>query len=211
VLRKKVWHGESEQDWAEVFLREVVDQGEKALAFCGINHAISEYRQPRLIVRDSSIQFTEDRFGRYLYKACGKRVMTIFLHNYWFSRDKKNFVYPINGYIDALMLGRDSTKWQVGFDVKGTPFGKLAEQSSYYSMGYDDFNLETFCDGYIYLMPLSRYEIVTCIDGFFNEDNIEDARRNAVNPWYRDKPIEEFERSCENGLQEVRNRYDPFY
>jgi hypothetical protein len=202
-VRLKVWHGESEKDWADVFLSEVVAKKEKGLVYCGIHHGFSEYRQPMFY--DGKFQgFVEDRFGRYLYNQLGKKVITIYLHNFWtgVAGWDAGFVYPADGAIDALMATVDSTRWRVGFDVKGTPFEKLTGKTSIYSQGYPNFDLGTFCDGYIFQKPISRYEPISCIPKYYTEKNIEYARQNAINPWFRDKGIEEFEESCEESRQE---------
>jgi len=202
-IRVKVWHGESEKDWADAFLSEVVGKREKALVYCGIHHGFTEYRQPQFF--DGKFQgFVEDRFGRYLYNQLGKKVITVFLHSFWNGAAgwDSDFVYAADGLIDALMATVDSSQWRVGFDVKGTPFEKLTGKTGIYSHGYPDFNLGTFCDGYIFQKPISRYEPVTCIAGYYTEKNIDYARRNAINPWFRDKGIKEFEKACEESRQE---------
>jgi hypothetical protein len=202
-VRQKVWHGETERDWAGPFLDEVIAKKEKALVYCGIHHGFSEYRQPLFF--DGKFEgFVEDRFGRYLYNEIGKKVITIYLHGFWNGVAGWNagFVYPADGFIDALMATVDSTHWRVGFDVKGTPFAKLTGKTGIYSNGYPDFNLGTFCDGYIFQKPISRYEPINCIEGYYTEKNIDYARRNALNPWFRDKEIKEFEGSCEESRQE---------
>jgi hypothetical protein len=212
-VRKKVWHGETEKDWADVVLTQVVDKSEKALIYCGIHHGFSEYRQPRVREDGSCAGFVEDRLGRYIYNAIGKRVMTIYLHNDWPSVKGYNYpmTYPADGYIDALFATLDSTWWPVGFDTKGTPFGRLPGKTSIYSICYDSFDLGTYCDGYIFQMPFTDYEPITCIEGFFNEDNIAEAQRNAVNPWFRDKPVEEFEQTCEEEREERLKDWSRLY
>jgi hypothetical protein len=203
-LRKKASGSQTEGDWADALLREVVEKKEKALVYCGIHHGFSEYRQPRIDAENKFTGFNEDRLGRHLHNAIGKRVVTIYLHNLWINVDgfDKPVVYPADGYIDALMSTFDSTKWRVGFDSRGTPFEKLTGKTSYYSLGYENFDLGTFCDGYIFQMPFSHYQPVTCIEGYYTEKNIDYARRNAVNPWFRDKGIKEFDESCEESRRE---------
>ncbi len=207
-FRRKVWHGESEKDWADCLLREVIEKNEKALVYCGINHGITEYRQP-VVVDGKFVRFVEDRFGRYLFNAIGKRVITIYLHNSWVNAEgwSAPSVRPADGYIDALMKEIGPDAYPVGFDTKGTPFGDLPGATSLYSFGYEDFTLADFCDGYIYQMPFSEFVPITCIDGYYSSENIDFARRNALNPWFRDQPIEEFESSCEETRQENLDRW----
>lgn len=197
TVMKKVWKGCGEDDWAQVILGEVVGKGEKALIHCGIHHAFSEYEQPIFNEEKKDfIRFEDRRLGNYIYREIGKRVITIFLHSPWCSSEgySEPTVYAADGIIDALMAGMEPGCGRVGFDVKGTPFGKLPGETSIYKHGYEDFALEMFCDGYIYQMPLSKYQGVTPIDGFINEKNIEEARLQSSNPGLRDAPVERFNR-----------------
>jgi hypothetical protein len=210
-IRRKVWHGETEQDWADYLLRETTTKGEKSLVYCGIHHAFTGYHQP-LSKNGKFVGFAaEPRFGNFLRDSIGQRVMTIYMHNYWSTPDWQGYTYPAGGYIDALMATFDSTKWRVGFDTKGTPFEKLPDKSSYYALGYDSFGLGNFCDGYIFQMPFSRFESITCIPNYYTGKNIDYARRNAMNPWFRNQTIKAFEETCDQERRENAARWEKLY
>jgi hypothetical protein len=198
AMLAKAYGKETEKDWADALLRETVAKREKALVYCGIHHAFTSYRQPMVENGKFSGFRNEGRFGNFLRDSLGQSVMTIFLHNFWLTPDLEGFIYPVEGYIDALMAIVDSTKWRVGFDTKGTPLGRLPGKDSYYAMGYDSFNLATFCDGYIFQMPFSRFEVVSCIPNFYTDLNIDYARNNFANPVFRSKGIKDFEEACED-------------
>ena len=66
--------------------------------------------------------------------------------------------------------------YPVGFDTRGTPFGKLSCETSVYHYGYDHLTLADFCDGYIFTKPISQYRNVHHIKGFINKNNVELAR-----------------------------------
>jgi len=198
AMLAKAYGEETEKDWADALLRETVVKREKALVYCGIHHAFTSYRQPLVENGKFSGFGIRGRFGNSLRDSLGQRVMTIFLHNFWLTPDLEGFIYPVEGYIDALMATVDSTKWRIGFDTKGTPFGRLPGKGSYYAMGYDSFNLATFCDGYIFQMPFSRFEAVSCIPNFYTKKNIDYARNNFANPMFRSKNIKDFEEACED-------------
>jgi hypothetical protein len=53
-----------------------------------------------------------------------------------------------------------------------------------------------------YQMPFSRFEPITCIPDYYTEKNIDFARKNALNPWFRDKGIKEFTETCEEERSE---------
>ena len=195
AIRKKVWRGGGEHLWAKVILDEVVAKGEKALIYCGIHHAFTEYKQPIFDEQKQIfIRFEERRMGNFVYNEIGKKAITIYLHAPWPSAQgyTKPDVYPVDGIIDAVMARISPRYRRVGFDTKGTPFGKLPGETSIYKHGYEDFSLEKFCDGYIYQASLSKYEGVTPIRGFVNEGNIEQARLQSPNPWFRNATIEDF-------------------
>jgi hypothetical protein len=83
VLRK-VWHGEDEQDWADVILDSVIDRGGKALVYTGAHHAFTEYRQP-VVDGGKFIRFGDVRAGNHVFNAIGKRAITVLLHAPWFG------------------------------------------------------------------------------------------------------------------------------
>jgi hypothetical protein len=192
-VKRKVWHGEDEGDWARVILESVVAKGEKALVYSGAHHAFTEYRQP-IAVNNAFLRFGDVRLGNHVFERIGKRAITIFLHSPWVNADgyDKPYVYPADGYIDAVMGQLGPEYRRVGFDTKGTPFGKLPGETSLYKYGYKDFTLETIYDGYIYQGPFSECEGVTVIRDFFNEDNIEYARAHSPNPDFRQATVEDF-------------------
>ncbi|KPJ53202.1 hypothetical protein AMJ39_05580 [candidate division TA06 bacterium DG_24] len=195
AIMKKVWHGEGEHLWAKVVLDEVITKGEKALTYSGIHHAFTQYRQPNWsIEKQRLIRFEDRRMGNFLYREIGKRAITIYLHAPWNSAEgwEAPMVQPADGIIESVMAELEPEYIPVGFDTKGTPFGRLPGETSMYMYGYEDFTLETFCDGYIYQMPISEFRGVTPIEGFINEDNIEYARLQMPNPAYRHASIEQF-------------------
>jgi hypothetical protein len=71
---------------------------------------------------------------------------------------------------------------RIGFDVKNSPFGLLQDNNIYYSLGYDDFTLGLFCDGYIYQKPISNYEGCAVDRQFVTEKNFEEAIDYLPNP-----------------------------
>jgi len=192
----KVWHGETEEDWARVILDSAVARGEKILVYSGMHHAFSEYRQP-VVIDGEFIRFGDMRMGNHVFEAVGKRAVTIFLHGPWspYGGYDKGLVRPADGVIDEVMAGLDPALLPVGFDTGGTPFGDLPGETSVYRHGYEHFTLSMFCDGYIYHKPFSEYEGVTPIPDFINDDNIEYARAQSPDPDFRDKSPQDFNRA----------------
>ena len=194
-IKRKVWRGGGEHIWARVILDSVIAIGEKALVYSGLHHAFSEYLQP---IYDSEAQkflrFEEERMGNFVYREIGKRAITVFLHAPWVSAKGYGTpsTYPVDGVIDALMVELGPTAYPVGFDTKGTPFGKLTDTGSVYHHGYEHFTLEQFADGYIFQLPLSQYHGVTPIADFVNASNVDIARQQSPSPRVRDWTVEQF-------------------
>lgn len=192
-VMKKVWHGETEEDWARVILDSVVAKGEKILVYSGMHHAFTRYRQP-IVVDGEFIRFGDVRMGNYVFDAIGERAFTIFLHGPWSSAEGygSSLVKPADGVIDEVMAELDPSLLPVGFDTGGTPFGSLKAETSFYTYGYDDFTLLLFCDGYIYQKPITQYEGVTPIPDFINECNIDYARAQSPDPAFRERSPQDF-------------------
>jgi hypothetical protein len=193
-VMSKVWHGETEEDYAKVLIDVVISKGEKALVYSGIHHAFTEYKQP-IAINGKFIRFGDTRMGNFVFQKIGKRAFTIFLHAPWISADgyDKPLVHSADGYIDAVLNELDPKYQRVGFDLKGTPFGKLPGGTSIYKFGYDftfesgydHFTLERIYDGYVCQGPLSAYEGVTPIKDFINEQNIDEASAQSPEPSLR--------------------------
>lgn len=189
--KRRVWQGGGEHLWAKVVTDAVAD-AQKVLVYCGIHHGFSGYNQP--IVNDGEfLRFETERMGNFVKRALGERVMTVYLHAIWPPKDGYGgiFVYAADGQIDALFKELGASYYPVGFDLTGTPFGKLSGGTSVYSQGYEDFKIERFADGWIFQCPISKYTGVTPIDGFINGKNYELAKRQSPNPSLRKMTIDE--------------------
>ena len=198
TIMRQVWRGCSEEDWAKVILDEVVAKGEKALVYSGMHHAFTEYRQPRYNPATGAFAGWGDvRMGNHVYRAIGKRAITIYLHGVWPPAEgyDKPEVYATDGYIDAVLGEIEPKLRPVGFDTRGSPFGELPGETSIYKYGYEKFTLGLFCDGYIFQKPLRAYEGVTPIKGFINARNLAQARLKAPNPRFRRGSVAEFYRA----------------
>ena len=155
---------------ADVILKTVIEKKEKALIYSGGHHAFTKYHQPIYNTKKGSLLgYETKRMGNIIYNHVGERAFNISLHSPWRTKSDKP-VLPVNGIIDSVMqtLGNKP----VGFDVVDTPFGKLESNDSYYALGYPDFTLDKYCDGYIFQKALRDYEPVTVEPVFYNEENI---------------------------------------
>jgi len=163
---------------ADVLFKEVISKGEKALVYSGNHHAFTRYHQPLYdFSKDSLVGYTNTRLGNIVYDSLKNRVFNIYIHAAWVSAEgwDASSVLPVNGAVDSIM--NFFSNRPAGFDVKGTPFGKLTSNDSYYALGYDNFTLDEYCDGYVYQGRIIDYKPVTMEKDFITKDNIHDLKK----------------------------------
>lgn len=77
-------------------------------------------------------------------------------------------------FLTVFFLSKNNKKYiSFGVDTEHTPFGNLRGENSLYKYGYDNFKLEDFCDGYIFLKPIKEYNPVTPIPNFIKPEQVE--------------------------------------
>jgi len=92
----------------------------------------------------------------------------------------EEFDYPVGGVIDAIM--KEFADKRVGFDVRNTPFGKLRDDSAFYSVGRVNFKLSDFCDGYVFQKHIGDYDGCEVDPLFVTEENLKEAIDYLPNP-----------------------------
>jgi len=179
------WQGDPDVHMANVVLNEFVKKGQKALIYSGNHHAFTRYHQPIYDFEKKMMwRFNTTRMGNLVYHKIGDRAFNIYLHAPWGSRANANVeLRPMHGVIDEVM--RQFGNRPVGFDVKGSPFGALRDDQSYYSLGYADFTLDKYCDGYIFQGRLEDSEGVTVDPLSVTESNLQETIPYLPNPQFR--------------------------
>ena len=197
-IMQKVWNrGDYDEHMANVVFREFVDKKKKALIYCGINHGLTHYHQPVYDYEDRKVKFykyVRNRMGNILYDRMPEHLFFIVMHSPWepierLGRETK-MIYPVDGIIDGVM--REFVNKETGFDVKGSPFGEIKDRKSSYSVGYEDFKLGVFCDGYIFQKHFSDFEGCTVDSKFITKENFNKAVQ-MLHPLSRklyEKPID---------------------
>jgi len=145
--------------------------------------------------------------GNVVYHKIPNRVFNILLHYPWAAKkDMEEENYPVDGAIDTIMQEFENKR--VGFDVRGTPFGNLKDDDTYYALGYPHFTLSTICDGYIFLNHFKDYEGCTVDTRFITEKNFEEALDYFDEPERRDefKRPEDFIRLM-NERADIKKRF----
>ena len=162
---------------ANVILNEIVSKNQKALIYSGNHHAFTKYHQPLYdFKKDTLAGYNTTRMGNVVYDSLKVRTFNIYLHAAWVSDSgwNKLSVLPVNGVIDSIMT--NLTNKSVGFDVINTSFGKLTCNNSYYALGYPNFTLDQYCDGYIYQNEFKDYQPITMEENFITNENIDELK-----------------------------------
>lgn len=184
-MRERMRLGYDEK-MAEIMEREVLKKGKRALWYSGLHHAFTKYRQPMYFFR---VQMGEDmRGGNFLYEKFPDRIYMIALHFPAPSRlailaeathSDWTFYYPFGGVVDAV-----EERWEkpFAFDSATSPFGKLEDNHSYYSLDrWGPLALKEFCDGYTVLSSFQRAEPVTRINQWVaSEADLEETKERMT-------------------------------
>lgn len=182
-LLKKIFHkGERDVHMAGVIFEEIVRINQKALIYAGQQHAATRFYHPKYdFTKKRFLGFNRRVMGHLVYRKMPDKVFNICLHYPWPSlKSLTDFNYPVRGAIDGVM--REFENKRVGFDVRGTPFGKLSDGSTYYSAGRKRIELSDFCDGYVFQKHFSDYEGCTVDFSFVTEENFQEALDYLSNP-----------------------------
>jgi hypothetical protein len=150
---------------AETIDRAVAEMG-KALVYTGVHHAFTSYYEPGQLESNGP-----RRIGHYLKVKFNRSPFFINLH---YPEAKRHFFrFPILLYRQAFFLpfggaldqAFQSHATPVGFDTTHKEFEDVIERFSYYAKDHPDLRLREFCDGYIYLGPVSRQQFVRPLHG----------------------------------------------
>lgn len=170
---------------------EVLNRNEKAIIHLGIHHGFTSYYQPHFNpeTKDFGGSYNKERAGNLIKNKIGDKTITVFLHGPWYSEEGYvEQVLPVDGVLDSLFSKKENSKYfPFGTDTKNTPFGDLTGETSVYKYGYPNFTLKDFCDGYIFLKPISEYQSVTAIPNFITSEKVEFIKQQEFE--YRDKDL----------------------
>jgi len=167
---------------------EIIRKNEKVLILTGDVHAFTKYHFPFYdFASPNYVRFDSTYFGNLIHAKYPKKVFSILLHKpfYNYPNKKPLLISPANGKIEQIMSLL--TNQPMGFDLMNTPLGNLPD-SSYYSMGYPNFKLSDFYDGYIFLKPIKQLSSCTIDTLFLNEANWQEAFKNIPDPDWHPKP-----------------------
>ena len=173
---------------ADLIAREVLGRGEKALVLTGTLHAFTRFAMPETHAdSDGFCLRTANALGNRLFKAYAARVTNVLLHQSLPNRPgaMSAFAQPGGGEIERLM--RLNANTPVGFDLRGTPVGDVAEPG-YYGMCDEKLTLGEFFDGYVFLAPFWQLQAAMPDPDFVDATNLRTALDQFPDPDWTAKP-----------------------
>jgi hypothetical protein len=186
---KIVFHkGNTEAFRFKIVEDEIIKKREKILIITGDVHAFTKYNFPFYdYTSPNFVRFDDNYFGNLIYAKYPKQVLSILLHKPFtnYPNKKPAMISPANGKIEEIM--NLFSNQPMGFDLNNTPLGDLPD-NSYYSMGYPNFKLADFYDGYLFLKPIKKLTPCTIDPLFLNETNWKQAAKNIPDPDWRPRP-----------------------
>jgi hypothetical protein len=193
-MKKVFYKGNTEAYRFGIVEKEIMAKGEKVLILTGDIHAFTKYKFPVYdFLGEDFVRLENGYFGNLLYDKYPQKVYSVLLHKPFMNRPdiKPELVSPANGAIETIMQKLNNEP--VGFDLINTPLGKLRDDS-YYSLGYKNFALEDFYDGYVFLKPIKKLSGCDIDTAFLTEKNWEQAKENVTDPDWRPraKNLEEY-------------------
>ena len=183
--KRVFFRGERDAHMAGVIIDEFVKKKKKALIYAGAIHTFTRFQESGpVLTMGQAGPYPTRVMGNIVYDRVGDRVFYIQLHFPWPQRAKEgSYGYPVDGAIDRVMRGFEDKR--VGFEVVGTPFGRLGDRGSAFSAGNRSFTLEALCDGYIFQKNFRDYQGVTVDWKFITPENFKEALIYLPNPRLR--------------------------
>lgn len=180
VIAKVFEEGIPDAHMAQVIKREFINRDKKALIFLSLQHAFTDFVAVQYGENAEKNQLAETRrAGKIVYDLIGDRASTVLMHSPWpYKRAELLAVFPANGVFESVFEELPQEFHRAGFLIDGSDLDDLAAGRSDFAYKYDGLKLKDMCDGYIIVGPIEDYQMVTPIDGFIDEDNIDRANRD---------------------------------
>jgi hypothetical protein len=179
-MTRRLWgmvffEGPRDRHMANVIMHEFVKNGRKALVYAGQFHASTRFAWPDYdFVKKRVTNFHAETMGQLVRRNIRGRAFNICLHYPWETIEgPKSFDYPVGGAVDRVMRGSDMKR--MGFDVVGSPFGRLPDPKAVYAQGRKRFVFGDFCDGYVFLGPFAECEGCDVDPLFITDENLAEA------------------------------------
>lgn len=204
LTARRVFHeGPVDPYRARVIQREVLDRGDKTLAFVGWPHAMTRFELPLYDHNAPGFLRRENRnLGHILHAGNPGRIRSVILHAPFVSADAMALLQPAGGLLEEAFAAHGGP---CAFDLHG-PAGDLHDASAH-ATGDPNFTMRDFADGYVVLDRLARLEGCELDFDYVTPATFADARRRFPRE-LRAQPdtLEEYWASARNFV-DIRGRY----
>ena len=167
---------DQESYWAHIIDSISIKEKKKAIVYCGIHHAFTNYKHP-YVVNDTLNGFVNSRVGNYLYSKYSTKIITVLLHSPINSIHFGTMIIPFNGLIDSLYYKTSNIGQSIGLLSDNDIFNKCNLEGSFYGVGYPNSTLKDLCQGYIIVKPICELNPISVIPAFINESNLKETRK----------------------------------
>jgi hypothetical protein len=192
-LRLVLEPGIPDEVMAQNVFSEIVDPGHRAVIFTEIEHSFTGFENLEYRDRMAELGYTDARrLGNIVYDRIGERAVNVYLHGPWPDSESPTQIgYAADGLIDAAIRVLPPEMREGGFDITSGVLSEVPIRSGSYTYEREDLTLGELADGYVYFGQVTELSPVTAIDGFFDEDNIDEAIANFPGPKPEDVGAEE--------------------
>jgi hypothetical protein len=206
VVAKVFGNGIPDAHMAQIIEREFTGKGEKALIFCGTQHAFTAYRNPDYERDAAELKLAETRrAGNIVYAKIGSRAFSIAIHSPWPDPGSRSgLAWAADGGVDALIDALPPEKSSAGFDTSG-PLGALPVTRGYRSASGGALTLRDLFDGYVILGPVADYRPVTPIADFVRPEDAGQALERFPGPKPASLTAEQANRAIADDAKALEN------
>ncbi|MCR9132941.1 MAG: hypothetical protein NXI08_10215 [bacterium] len=201
--------GTADEYRAELLEREILSKDEKALVLVGMVHAFTKYKMPILRPgNENDCEIETDILGNMLYQKYPKRIYSVLLHSPFYNYSGRNpfMLQPAGGELEQKLR---KTDYPIGFDLNGSEFGELKDDS-FFSACSEDFRLKDIFDGYIFLAPFEELTGATFDLLFFEGRSWEETLSQMPVMGGNRESMEAFQNQI-RGYADLKQRYSVLF
>ncbi len=207
VVAKIYAAGTPDAHMAAVIGSQFVEKGVKALIFCGRQHIFTRFHSKDYERYVTAMHLSETRLAAAIvHDRIGTRAFSICLHAPWPDASQKTGLgYAAGGVIDALIAMLPPEQRSAGWDLAGTPLGRIPVKSGAYAEGAPGLTLADLYDGYIVQGPLEGYSLVTPIKDFVRPEDGDRAGKGYPGIKTAPPSAQQVNESISDEIQNLKN------
>ena len=153
----------------------------KALVYTAFQHSFTSFHwlgYEKEVVSRGVLPDNAQKMGNFIYDSFGDECATVLMHTFWTEPESPNGLdYPAGGTIDKAISAQKGGRGEFGLTIEGSPLADL-KITRYFAKEYDELYLKDMAYGYISMGPIKATKVLTPINDFINEQNLESAIYN---------------------------------